>query len=95
MTEDTLSRVVQPTFCSVDREVIRRMVLVCESAIENAAECLARHEAAFGRTSRSGLRLAQMYEKDIAAARLSLCESRKILGWPALRGEDKENGDGA
>ena len=88
MSDDTLSRVMRPTFCSVDREVIRRMVLVCESAIENAAECLARHDANLGRTSRSGLLLAQMYEKDIAAARLSLRESRTILGWPALRGDN-------
>ena len=88
MSDDTLSRVMQRTFCSVDREVIRRMVLVCESAIENAAECLARHDANLGRTSRSGLLLAQMYEKDIAAARLSLRESRTILGWSALRGDN-------
>ncbi|MFM7013090.1 MAG: hypothetical protein ACKO0Z_27795, partial [Betaproteobacteria bacterium] len=54
--------VIQPTFVSLDQEVIRRAIECCETAIENTAECLAVHDATLGRTTRKNKWIAEKHE---------------------------------
>ena len=82
--------VIKPTFVSVDQELLRRLHVVCESALENASDCLAAHESSLGRTTRKNIRLAGFYEQDIRDAKQALAEVRSALGWPVKAKSDEE-----
>ncbi len=82
--------VIKPTFVSVDQELLRRLHVVCESALENASDCLAAHESSLGRTTRKNIRLAGFYEQDIQQAKQALAEVRSALGWPLKAKPDEE-----
>lgn len=60
---------LQPTFISVDEELIRKALDVCETAIENTAEVLANHDASLGRTTRKNKWIADRHEAEITAAK--------------------------
>jgi len=74
--------VMPPTFVSVDQEVLRRCIIVAESAADNARECLNTHDNTVGRTTRKNRTLADLYEREIKAAGLMVMELRQLLGWP-------------
>lgn len=82
--------VIKPTFVFVDQELLRRLHVVCESALENASDCLAAHESSLGRTTRKNIRLAGFYEQDIRDAKQALAEVRSALGWPVKAKSDEE-----
>ena len=74
--------VMQPTFVSMDEEIIRRAIECCETAIENTAECLAVHDASLGRMTRKNKWIAERHEKELADAKRTRNELRAVLGWP-------------
>lgn len=76
--------VIQPTFVSVDQEIIRRAIECCETAIENTAECLAVHDVSLGRTTRKNKWIAERHEKELADAKRTRNELRAALGWPEV-----------
>jgi hypothetical protein len=74
---------IQPTFVSVDQELIRRVITVVESAIENASECMMTHDHNLGRTTRKNKYVGDMYERDVEESRQLRRELRVVMGWPA------------
>ncbi len=64
----------------VDEELLRRLIEVCESAIETASSSLA-DISRRGLTEREKSRLILMYEADIALARQCRHELRDRLGF--------------
>ncbi len=75
---------LQPTFISLDQEVLRKAVEVCETAIENTAELLVNHDSALGRTTRKNKWIAERYETEIAAAKECRNLLRASMGWPPI-----------
>ena len=76
--------VIKPIFVSVDQELLRRLHVVCNFAVENATDCLVTHDSLHGRTTRKNQVLAELYEQDVRQAKQALAEVRSALGWPAI-----------
>lgn len=72
----------EPLMYSVDGEMLRRLVGVCTSAVDNAVECLNDHDNRLGRTTKKNRKLAELYEQEIKAAESAVLELRVALGWP-------------
>lgn len=77
-----VARPREPLMYSVDGEMLRRLVGVCESAVDNAVECLNDHDNRLGRTTTKNKKLAELYEQEIKAAEYAVSELRVALGWP-------------
>jgi hypothetical protein len=73
---------LQPTFFSINEEVLRRALAVAEDAREFAQELLARHDEELGRTTKKNKIWAEQLEKSIAQAKVGITELRTTLGWP-------------
>ena len=72
----------QPTFISVDQEILIRALSAAEEAKEFAQELLAIHDANLGRTLRRHRKMAEQLEQSIAKAGTVQGELRTALGWP-------------
>ena len=72
----------QPTFVSVDQEVLIRALSAAEEAKEFAAELLAIHDTNLGRTLKRHRMRAEELEKSMEKASKVQVELRTALGWP-------------
>ena len=70
-------------FVTVDEELLRLSIAVCETAIENTAECLAIHDNALGRTTRKNRWIAEQHEKELADAKRCRSKLREVMHWDA------------
>lgn len=73
----------QPTFISVDTEVIRRAIDICEIAIENTKQCIWQFEQGNSHSRKEVFFLNEL-EKELKQSKFSLNELRKLLGWPGV-----------
>jgi cytochrome c-type biogenesis protein CcmE len=73
----------QPTFLSVDQEIVRTAMAIAEDAREFAQELLTRHDEELGRTTLKNKMWAEQLEKSINQAKVGITDFRKCLGWPA------------
>jgi len=71
----------QPTFASVDTEILRRALAAAEDAREWASELLAVHDLNLGRTTRKNRLMAQQLEASVRAAMVAIKELREVLGF--------------
>lgn len=76
---------MQPTFVSVDQEILRRALAIAEDAREFAQELLTRHDEELGRTTLKNKMWAEQLEKSITQAKVGITELRTALGWPVER----------
>jgi hypothetical protein len=74
----------QPTFVSVDLEIIREAIVACDTAIENTHECLQSLRSQNSYRKKREKFVTESYEKDL----IRLCsvrkKLRKLLGWPEV-----------
>lgn len=75
---------LQPAFTTIDQEIIRQAITVCETAIESTSECVAIHDSSLGRTTRKNRMIGERYDAEIAEAKMCRDKLRASLGWPAL-----------
>ena len=73
---------LEPTFVSVDEEILRRSLQAAEDAKEWANELLSAHDQNLGRTTTKNKMWASHLEKSIMAANSAIVDLRKALGWP-------------
>lgn len=73
-------------FISIDEEIVREAISVCETAIESTQECLASHDERLGRTTKKNNALATMYEEEIQQSMRCRNKLRKVMGWPDVTG---------
>jgi hypothetical protein len=71
---------LQPTFVSVDMEIIRKSLAIAEDAKEFAQELLTRHDDELGRTTKKNKMWADQLEKSIAQTVSGISDLRKALG---------------
>ena len=71
---------LQPTFVSVDMELIRKSLAIAEDAKEFAQELLTRHDDELGRTTKKNKMWADQLEKSIAQTVSGISDLRKALG---------------
>lgn len=76
------TEVVQPTFVSVDQEILRAAVIAIANGIETTVSMLTDHDASLGRTTRKNRQWAETLEDDIRAMRRVKHNLRSALGWP-------------
>jgi len=76
--------VMQPTFVSVNEELLRLALQVAEDAKESAAELLCIHDANLGRTTKKNLWEAQRLEGIIRQAGKLRQSLRDALGFSSL-----------
>lgn len=72
----------QPTFVSVDQEILIRALSAAEEAKDFAHELLAIHDENLGRTLKRHRMMAEELEKSIEKAARVQVEIRTALGWP-------------
>ena len=72
---------MQPTFITLDREVLIRALTRAEDAAEFGAELLAKHDDVFGRSLQRHRNQAEYLEKRIFQAKGLQVELRSALGW--------------
>lgn len=72
---------IEPTFVSVDQELIRSAINQAENAVEFGHEVLARHDADFGRTLKRHKEQAEYLEAQIAEAKSLTNKLRLAIGW--------------
>ena len=75
---------MQPTFFSVDQEILRAALAVAEDCRDFATELLAIHDANLGRELKRHKMMAMELEKSIANARKTIEQMRAAMGWPAV-----------
>jgi hypothetical protein len=73
---------LQPTFVSVNEEILRRALAIAEDAREFSLELLTRHDEDLGRNTMKNKMWAEQLEKSIAQAKVGITELRAALGWP-------------
>ena len=74
----------QPTFSSVDQEILRASLAVAEDCRDFGTELLAAHDANLGRELKRHKMMAMELEKSIANARKTIEQMRAAMGWPAV-----------
>ena len=72
----------QPTFVSVDKELLRRALSAADDAVEFMSEALVMHDAYRGRTTNRNKTAAVYLEVRIQDAKQVVSELRTALGWP-------------
>ena len=70
---------LEPTYMSVDEELLRRSLQAAEDAKEWANELLVVHDANLGRTTTKNKMWAAHLEKSIMAANSAIVDLRKAL----------------
>jgi tRNA-dihydrouridine synthase len=84
MTNSNCFRGIEHAIVSVDEEIVREAIEVCETAIESTQECLASHDERLGRTTRKNKAIAVRHEQEIDQAKRCRSRLRKVMGWPEI-----------
>jgi hypothetical protein len=71
----------QPTFVSVDQEILRRALATADDAVEFISEALAAHDTLRGRTTMRNQAAAIYLEKHLTDAKTVASELRTALGF--------------
>jgi hypothetical protein len=74
----------QPTFVSVDEEIIREAIVACDAAIENTNECLHSLKSQNSYRQKREKFVTESYEKDLIRLSSVRKKLRKLLGWPEV-----------
>ena len=75
---------MNPTFVSVDEELLRAAVIAIAAGIESTESLLADHVERFGKTTRKNFQWATTLENDIELMNGVKKSLRASLGWPEL-----------
>lgn len=89
MNNETLpmSQTMQPTFVSVDEEVLRTALIAITNGLETTISCLADHDSYLGRSTRKNENWAKTLESDIRMMTKSKEQLRKVLKFDLHKGE--------
>jgi hypothetical protein len=74
----------QPTFVSVDAEIIREAIVACDTAIENTYECLQSLRSQNSYRNKREKFVTESYEKDLIRLSSIRNKLRTLLGWPEV-----------
>lgn len=79
----------QPSFVSVDTEIVRKSLDVCQIAIENTQYCIEQFKQQNTWKLKETFVLREL-EKELATTKATRNELRTVLNWPLL--EDETHG---
>ena len=74
----------QPTLVSVDAEIIREVIVACDTAIENTHRCLQLLRSHNSYRNRREKFITESYEKDLIRLYSVRNKLRTLLGWPEV-----------
>ena len=74
----------EPTFVSVDLEIIREAIVACDTAIENTHECLQSLRSQNSYRQKREKFVTESYEKDLIRLSSVRNKLRTLLGWPEV-----------
>lgn len=63
----------------IDEELVRLAITICDTAIENAQELVAKHDAELGRTTSKNKWLGDRYDQDIIVAKMCKNKFENLL----------------
>ncbi len=78
--------VMQPTFVSVDQELLRAAIVAAENAMEFGIEVLDAHIDKTSNDSKRHQQQSVYLEQQIQQAKTTMVKLREALGWPQKEG---------